>query len=255
MQANLFEAAYQVIRESAESFASLPCPEEGRGGAMFGSLRHLLRHFFSVLGLFDCLSMNLEKQNGLIPAIIQDADTRQVLMLGYMNQEALEKTRREGRVTFFSRSKQRLWTKGETSGNFLHVQSIFEDCDEDTLLIHVHPQGPVCHTGTHTCFGEDNEASVFFLDALGRLIRSRHEQMTEGSYTTSLFQKGINKIAQKVGEEAVETIIEAKDDNEALFLNECADLIYHLMVLLEAKGTSLPAVVEVLRQRNAQSEG
>ncbi len=195
--------------------------------------------------------VNFEKnQDGLIPAIIQDADTRQVLMLGYMNQEALDKTRAEGKVTFFSRSKRRLWTKGETSGNFLNVREILEDCDNDTLLIRVHPVGPVCHTGSDTCFDEGNRGDVFFLETLGDVIRNRHEKMEEGSYTVSLFKKGINKIAQKVGEEAVETVIEAKDDNDELFHNEVADLMYHLLVLLEAKGTNLSNVVEVLKERH-----
>lgn len=195
--------------------------------------------------------MDFAKQGGLIPAIIQDAETQQVLMLGYMNEEALAKTRAEGRVTFFSRSKNRLWTKGETSGNFLEVREILADCDQDTLLIRVQPAGPVCHTGSDTCFDERNVPSIHFLETLGSVIRERHEKMEEGSYTVSLFRKGINKIAQKVGEEAVETIIEAKDDNDELFLNETADLMYHLLVLLEAKGKSLADVAELLRTRHS----
>ncbi len=194
--------------------------------------------------------MTLDPAKGLIPAIVQDASTRRVLMLGYMNQEALDKTRQEGRVTFFSRSKQRLWTKGETSGNFLDVVKISPDCDQDTLLILAKPHGPVCHTGTDTCFAEENTAGVTFLDHLGEVIHQRRIQPDVDSYTSSLFTKGINKIAQKVGEEAVETVIEAKDDNKELFLNECADLVFHLMVLLEAKGTNLSEVVNVLEKRN-----
>lgn len=194
--------------------------------------------------------MDFEKQNGLIPAIIQDARSRKVLMLGYMDEDALRKTKAEKRVTFFSRSKGRLWTKGETSGNFLEVISIKEDCDQDALLILVDPVGPVCHTGTDTCFHEENDASIHFLDHLGALIKERHQKMEKGSYTVSLFEKGINKIAQKVGEEAVETIIEAKDNNDDLFHGEVADLMYHLLVLLEAKGSSMKNVVEVLRERH-----
>lgn len=196
--------------------------------------------------------MDFEKQNGLIPAIIQDAETLKVLMLGYMNEEALEKTKAEKVVTFFSRSKNQLWTKGETSGNFLHVVSVKEDCDKDTLLITVNPVGPVCHTGSDTCFDEVNGSNIHFLDHLGGIIKERHEKMEEGSYTVSLFNKGINKIAQKVGEEAVETIIEAKDDNDDLFHGEVADLMYHLLVLLEAKGSSMENVIEVLRQRHGK---
>lgn len=194
--------------------------------------------------------MTLDPAKGLIPAIVQDASTRRVLMLGFMNQEALDKTRQEGRVTFFSRSKQRLWTKGETSGNFLDVVKISPDCDQDTLLILAKPHGPVCHTGTDTCFAEENTAGITFLEQLGEVIHQRRIQPDVDSYTSSLFTKGINKIAQKVGEEAVETVIEAKDDNKELFLNECADLVFHLMVLLEAKGSSLGEVVNVLERRN-----
>ena len=196
------------------------------------------------------MTLDFDKQDGLIPAIIQDANTRQVLMLGYLNQEALEKTQREGKVTFYSRSKQRLWTKGETSGHFLHVVDIKADCDADTLLIRVKPQGPTCHTGSDTCFAEDNTAQLGFLSELGQIIADRHQHPKEGSYTTRLFEKGINKIAQKVGEEAVETVIEAKDDNAELFLNENADLLYHLLILLQAKGHTLNEVVDVLEQRN-----
>ena len=173
--------------------------------------------------------MDFEKLNGLIPAIIQDAKTNKVLMLGFMNEEALERTRKEGQVTFFSRTKNRLWTKGEESGNFLHVKSITEDCDKDTLLIKVHPAGPVCHTGKDTCFEEENKAGLEFIGALQELIDKRKEEMPEGSYTTSLFEKGINKIAQKVGEEAVELVIESMDnkddlDKKAKDLKEQAEL-------------------------------
>ena len=192
---------------------------------------------------------DFQKSGGLVPAIIQDAHTGQVLMLGYMDEAAWEKTLREGIVTFFSRSKNRLWTKGESSGHFLRVVEWRSDCDNDTLLFRVHPQGPVCHTGSETCFDEAN-ATPDFLRHLEQVIRERREQKDAGSYTASLFQKGINKIAQKVGEEAVELVIEAKDDNEALFLNEAADLMFHYLVLLAAKGYSLENVVAVLRERH-----
>lgn len=188
--------------------------------------------------------------NGIIPAIIQDAKTGVVLMLGFMNEEALEKTRAEGRVTFFSRSKNRLWTKGEESGNFLNVMEIMEDCDNDTLLIKANPVGPVCHTGADTCFKETNSSSAGFINTLQDLIQQRKEEMPENSYTTSLFSKGINKIAQKVGEEAVELVIESKDENDELFLNEAADLVYHLLVLLSAKGFSIKDVEGILAQRH-----
>lgn len=194
--------------------------------------------------------MDFEKLGGLIPAIIQDHRTNKVLMLGFMNAEAYKKTKKEGRVTFYSRTKQRLWTKGEESGNFLHVIEIAEDCDKDTLLIKASPAGPVCHTGSDTCFDETNQAGIGFLNELQELIHQRKEQMPEGSYTTSLFSEGINKIAQKVGEEAVELVIEAKDNNENLFLNEAADLLYHYLVLLSAKGQDIEKVVEVLEERH-----
>jgi len=199
--------------------------------------------------------MDFKKLNGLIPAIIQDASTDRVLMLGFMNSEALDKTREEGKVTFFSRTKNRLWTKGEESGNFLHVIEILEDCDHDTLLIKANPAGPVCHTGSDTCFDEDNTDSgdspdLGFIADLQQLIHTRKAEMPEGSYTTSLFKEGINKIAQKVGEEAVELVIEAKDDNDSLFLNEAADLLYHLLVLLTAKGKDIRDVAAVLEQRH-----
>ena len=176
--------------------------------------------------------MDFDKMNGLVPAIIQDADTAKVLMLGFMNKEAYDKTVETGKVTFFSRTKNRLWTKGEESGNFLNVVSIKEDCDQDTLLIQVHPVGPVCHTGTDTCWGEKNEQPVMFLKHLQDFITKRHEEMPEGSYTTSLFESGVNKMAQKVGEEAVETVIEACNGTDERLIYEGADLIYHLLSLI-----------------------
>lgn len=194
--------------------------------------------------------MDFEKLNGLIPAIIQDAKTNKVLMLGFMNEEALERTRKEGKVTFYSRTKNRLWTKGEESGNFLQVKSMTEDCDKDTLLIKVHPVGPVCHTGKDTCFEEENKAGLEFIGVLQDLIDQRKKEMPEGSYTTSLFEKGMNKIAQKVGEEAVELVIESMDNKDDLFLNEAADLIYHLLVLLTAKGYGIQDVISILEQRH-----
>jgi phosphoribosyl-ATP pyrophosphohydrolase/phosphoribosyl-AMP cyclohydrolase len=199
--------------------------------------------------------MDFDKLNGLIPAIIQDAETATVLMLGFMNPEALEKTRSEGKVTFFSRTKKRLWTKGEESGNFLNVVDILEDCDHDTLLIKATPSGPVCHTGSDTCFNEVNNLSgqqggTGFILELQQLIHNRRREMPEGSYTTTLFKSGINKIAQKVGEEAVELVIESKDNNDKLFLNEAADLVYHLLVLLSAKGYDIQDVNSVLKQRH-----
>ncbi len=194
--------------------------------------------------------MNFEKLNGLIPAIIQDSRTDKVLMLGFMNPEALKKTREEGKVTFFSRTKNRLWTKGEESGNFLHVGEILEDCDTDTLLIKVKPEGPVCHTGSDTCFEEENSGGTIFLAQLQELIHRRKEEMPEKSYTTSLFKGGTNKMAQKVGEEAVELVIEAMDTNDDLFLNEAADLVYHLMVLLSSRGYAIDDVARLLEQRH-----
>ena len=195
------------------------------------------------------INPDFEKCEGLVPAIIQDADTRKVLMLGYMNDEALQKTLEEKRVTFYSRSKQRLWTKGESSGNFLELKEISIDCDNDTLLIKVSPVGPVCHKGTDTCFTEKNEGSAF-LHQLESVIKERKNNPNDSSYTTSLFKKGINKIAQKVGEEAVELVIEAKDDNKDLFLGEAADLLYHYLVLLAAKDISLEEVLNLLKQRH-----
>ncbi|RYG29866.1 MAG: bifunctional phosphoribosyl-AMP cyclohydrolase/phosphoribosyl-ATP diphosphatase HisIE [Chitinophagaceae bacterium] len=190
--------------------------------------------------------------DGLIPAVIQDAETGKVLMLGYMNAEAYEKTVQENIVTFFSRSKQRLWTKGETSNNFLHVKEMLVDCDGDTLLIKVHPAGPTCHTGADTCFDEVNQGKGLFLNYLQRIIRDRKENPTEKSYTSSLFRKGVNKIAQKVGEEAVELVIEAKDDNVDLFKGEAADLLYHYLILLEQKNIDLDEVIAVLQQRHTK---
>ena len=195
--------------------------------------------------------MDFEKLNGIIPAIIQDSKTDRVLMLGFMNPEALKKTKDEGKVTFFSRTKQRLWTKGEESGNFLHVDEILEDCDNDTLLIRVRPEGPVCHTGNDTCFNQENLGGLAFLSRLQALIHQRKEEMPENSYTTSLFEAGINKIAQKVGEEAVELVIEAKDTNDDLLLGEAADLVYHLMVLLSARNYGLNDVAGILEQRHS----
>ncbi len=194
------------------------------------------------------LNINFDKENGLVPAVIQDNATMQVLMVGYMNEEAYMKTASEGMVTFFSRSRQRLWTKGETSGNFLTVTEILADCDSDALLIRVVPAGPVCHTGAFSCFG-DMEAKGF-LYRLGEIINKRIEEDVSDSYTNKLFRKGINKIAQKVGEEAVELVIEAKDDNIDLFKNEAADLLYHLLVLLRAKSVNLPEIEEVLARRH-----
>lgn len=191
----------------------------------------------------------LKSPDGLIPAIIQDNITSIVLMLGYMNQEAFLKTQTEGRVTFFSRSKNRLWTKGEESGHFLNVVDIKLDCDKDTLLIKASPVGPTCHTGSDTCFNEKNSSSNF-LTELETIIRDRKNNPTDKSYTSSLFAKGINKIAQKVGEEAVEVVIEAKDSNDDLFKGEAADLLYHYLILLQAKGFTLADIITVLKSRH-----
>tara|TARA_R110001592_G_C13140790_1_gene747304 strand:+ start:309 stop:902 length:594 start_codon:yes stop_codon:yes gene_type:complete len=195
------------------------------------------------------MKLKLNKQ-GLIPAIIQDANTLKVLMLGYMNEESLKQTRETNRVTFYSRSKQRLWVKGGESGNFLNLISIENDCDNDTLLIKVKPEGPTCHKGTDTCWGELNEGGISFLNQLEEIIESRKESNDESSYVKSLFEKGMNKIAQKVGEEAVEVVIEAKDNNDNLFLDESADLLFHYLILLQAKGFKLNNVVKVLELRN-----
>ena len=196
------------------------------------------------------MNIDFSKSNGLVPAIIQDYMTSKVLMLGYMNEEALKKTHETGQVTFFSRTKDRLWTKGEESGNFLNVKSINVDCDNDTLLIKVIPVGPVCHTGTDTCWGESNQGDISFLKFLQEFIEVRHAEMPEGSYTTSLFNKGINRMAQKVGEEAVETVIEATNGTEEGFLYEASDLVYHLIVLLRSKGYSLDDIGRELKKRH-----
>jgi phosphoribosyl-ATP pyrophosphohydrolase/phosphoribosyl-AMP cyclohydrolase len=191
-------------------------------------------------------------QDGLMPAIIQDYKTSKVLMLGFMNEDAFKKTEEEGKVTFYSRSKQRLWTKGEESGNFLMVKQVLLDCDQDTLLIKAEPQGPTCHTGADTCWSEKNHSDDF-LSYLEEIIELRRKSTDEKSYVKSLFDKGINKIAQKVGEEATEIIIEAKDNNEELFLNEGADLLFHFIVLLRAKNVSLQDVIYVLKQRHSHT--
>lgn len=198
------------------------------------------------------MNIDFKKMEGLIPAVVQDELSGKVLMLGYMNEEALAKTQESGRVTFFSRSKNRLWTKGETSGNFLEVISMKEDCDGDAILIKAKPLGPVCHTGSATCFDESNTSQTGFIDQLRAIIKDRKLNPTEGSYTASLFAKGINKLAQKVGEEAVELVIEAKDANKELFLGEAADLLFHYLVLLEAKGYELDEVMAVLKQRHSK---
>jgi phosphoribosyl-AMP cyclohydrolase / phosphoribosyl-ATP pyrophosphohydrolase len=196
------------------------------------------------------MKLDFDKLNGLIPAIIQDIKTDKVLMLGFMNKEAYQKTVDTKLVTFYSRTKIRLWTKGEESGNFLEVEEIIQDCDSDTLLIKVTPRGPVCHTGSDTCFGEQNVDIANFLVYLQDLIDSRKKDLPDGSYTTKLFKSGINKVAQKVGEEAVELVIEAKDNNDDLFLNEAADLVFHLFVLLTAKNHRIEDVVRVLQKRH-----
>ncbi len=196
---------------------------------------------------------DFDKMDGLVPAIIQDNNTQKVLMLGFMNQEAYEKTLATGKVTFFSRTKQRLWTKGETSGNFLEVVSVKSDCDNDTLLVQVHPTGPVCHTGTDTCWGEKNEQDILFLKELQDFIDKRHEEMPENSYTTSLFKSGVNKMAQKVGEEAVETIIEACNGTDERLIYEGADLLYHLIVLLTSKGYRIEDLARELKERHSAS--
>lgn len=199
--------------------------------------------------MMDTPKINFSKLNGLVPCVVQDARTSRVLMLGFMNEEAYQKTLREKKVTFYSRSKQRLWTKGETSGNFLELVSILVDCDQDTLLIKVNPKGPACHTGADTCFNESNN-NVWDLRSLEAIIKDRKANPQKTSYTTKLFDSGINKVAQKVGEEAVELVIEAKDNNKELFLNEAADLMYHYLVLLTAKGYSLDNVIDVLKSRH-----
>jgi phosphoribosyl-AMP cyclohydrolase / phosphoribosyl-ATP pyrophosphohydrolase len=195
------------------------------------------------------MKLNYNKMNGLVPAIIQDSKTNKVLMLGFMNAQAYEKTIETKQVTFFSRTKNQLWTKGETSGNYLIVKDIKSDCDNDTLLIKVEPEGNTCHLGTYSCFNE-NMDKIDFLFYLEKLIKNRKQQLPENSYTTSLFKKGINKIAQKVGEEAIELIIEAKDENSELFINEASDLLFHLMILLVEKNFSLYDIIKTLEDRH-----
>lgn len=197
------------------------------------------------------MELDFEKMNGLIPAIIQDNYTQKVLMLGFMNKEAYEKTMETGKVTFFSRTKNRLWTKGEESGNFLHVVSVKADCDNDTLLIMVHPEGPVCHKGTDTCWGDKNELDIMFLKELQDFIDRRRQEMPEKSYTTSLFNSGVNKMAQKVGEEAVETILEACNGTDERLIYEGADLLYHLIVLLTYKGYRIEDLARELKERHS----
>tara|TARA_B100001059_G_scaffold29707_1_gene24018 strand:+ start:908 stop:1510 length:603 start_codon:yes stop_codon:yes gene_type:complete len=190
-----------------------------------------------------------KSQNGLLPAIIQDSVTKTVLMLGYMNREAFQKTKETEQVTFYSRSKKRIWVKGEESGNFLKLVKIKVDCDQDAILITANPQGPTCHTGTDSCWGETNQSHYGFLTELEEIITERKKTNDDNSYVASLFREGINKIAQKVGEEAVETVIEAKDENSELFLNESADLLFHFLILLKEKGFSLNDVEAVLKDR------
>jgi phosphoribosyl-AMP cyclohydrolase / phosphoribosyl-ATP pyrophosphohydrolase len=197
------------------------------------------------------MEIDFEKMDGLVPAIIQDAITKSVLMLGFMNKEAYHKTVETKKVTFYSRTKQRLWTKGETSGNFLNVVSIQNDCDNDSLLIKVNPVGPVCHKGTDTCWGENNDANpLLFLTFLQDFINKRHEQMPEGSYTTSLFKDGLNRMAQKVGEEALEAVIEACNGTDERLVYEGADMIYHLIVLLTSKGLRIEDLAKELQVRH-----
>jgi phosphoribosyl-ATP pyrophosphohydrolase/phosphoribosyl-AMP cyclohydrolase len=197
------------------------------------------------------MKIDFEKCGGLVPAIIQDAQTKNVLMLGYMNQEALDKTLETKKITFWSRSRNCLWTKGETSGNFLHLIDIKIDCDNDTLLVKANPDGPTCHTGTDTCWGEVNEQNpLLFLTELQDFINRRHDEMPEGSYTTKLFKDGINKIAQKVGEEALETVIEATNGTSEHLVYEASDLLYHLVVMLASKGLRIEQVAEELHKRH-----
>ena len=201
------------------------------------------------------MNIDFEKCGGLVPAIIQDADTKTVLMLGYMNEEAYEKTLSTGLVTFYSRSRQCLWTKGETSNNFLHLVDIKVDCDNDTLLVKVHPDGPTCHKGTDTCWGEENEASpLLFLSELSNFIEKRHQEMPEGSYTTSLFRDGLNRMAQKVGEEALETALEAANGTPGRMIYEASDMLYHLIVLLASKGLRIEDVVADLESRHGKTK-
>ena len=197
------------------------------------------------------MTIDFEKMDGLVPAIIQDATTKNVLMLGFMNEEAYEKTCQTGMVTFWSRSRQALWTKGETSGNFLELVSMAIDCDNDTLLVKVHPHGPTCHTGTDTCWGETNSNTpLLFLQELQDFIEKRHEEMPEGSYTTRLFRDGVNKMAQKLGEEALETVIEATNGTNEKLVYEASDMLYHLLVLLTGKGLRIEDVAAELQKRH-----
>lgn len=197
------------------------------------------------------MEIDFEKQGGLVPAIIQDSITNNVLMLGYMNQEAYEQTIKTGKVTFWSRSRQCLWTKGETSGNFLNLVSIKSDCDNDTLLVRVNPVGPACHLGTDTCWGEKNETNpLLFLTELQDFINKRHEEMPEGSYTTSLFKDGLNRMAQKVGEEALEAVIEATNGTNERLIYEASDMFYHLIVLLTSKGLRIENIAQELQVRH-----
>lgn len=197
------------------------------------------------------MDIDFNKMEGLVPAIIQDATTKNVLMLGFMNKEAYEKTLATQKVTFWSRSRQCLWTKGETSGNYLNLVSIQNDCDDDTLLVKVHPQGPTCHKGTDTCWGEDNDMNpLLFLTELQDFIEKRHEEMPEGSYTTSLFKKGVNRMAQKVGEEALETVIEATNGSDEQLVYEASDMFYHLIVLLTSKGLRIEDIAKELQRRH-----
>jgi phosphoribosyl-ATP pyrophosphohydrolase/phosphoribosyl-AMP cyclohydrolase len=198
------------------------------------------------------MKLDFDKAGGLIPAIIQDNKTNKVLMLGFMNEEAYRQTRETGKVTFFSRTRNCLWTKGETSGNFLSVKQILTDCDKDTLLIKAIPSGPVCHTGNDTCFGEQNREDVMFLKHLQNFIEQRRQEMPEGSYTTSLFTKGVNRMAQKVGEEAVETVIEATNGTEEGLIYEASDMIYHLIVLLTGKGLRIEDLSRELMKRHKE---
>lgn len=200
------------------------------------------------------MEIDFDKQGGLVPAIIQDSTTKNVLMLGYMNREAYDKTLETGKVTFWSRSRNRLWTKGETSGNYLNLVSINVDCDKDTLLVKVNPMGPTCHLGTDTCWGEKNDANpLLFLTNLQDFINKRHEEMPEGSYTTSLFKDGLNRMAQKVGEEALETVIEATNGTDERLIYEASDMFYHLIVLLASKGLRIEDIAKELQERHTPS--
>jgi len=246
-----------VFPPRCEAERACPALAGGPGGEFKGKWKLICvncklswQQFVKENNIVNYIGMKIDftKGNGLVPVVIQDSNTLQVLMVGYMNEEAFEKTIKEKIVTFFSRSKYRLWTKGETSGNYLHVEEISTDCDNDSILIKVKPAGPVCHTGSTSCFGEESVKG--FVYKLEQIINQRIDNDTSDSYTNKLFKKGINKVAQKVGEEAVELIIEAKDNNITLFKDEAADLIYHLLVLLKAKGISFEAIEEVLIGRH-----